>query len=55
MPAVTVITLDAAQDALAAGIAEAERRGEAVSVAVVDAGGVLRAGVIAVEPLELER
>ena len=39
----TAITLDAAQRALAAGIAEAERRGVAVSVAVVDAGGVLRA------------
>ena len=39
----TAITLDAAQRALAAGIAEAERRGVAVSLAVVDAGGVLRA------------
>ncbi len=37
------ITLEAAQRAVAAGIAEAERRGVAVSVAVVDAGGVLRA------------
>jgi uncharacterized protein GlcG (DUF336 family) len=40
---VTAITLAAAQQALAAGIAEAERMGVAVSVAVVDAGGVLRA------------
>jgi uncharacterized protein GlcG (DUF336 family) len=40
---VTAITLAAAQQALAAGIAEAERQGVAVSVAVVDAGGVLRA------------
>jgi uncharacterized protein GlcG (DUF336 family) len=39
----TAITLAAAQQALAAGIAEAERMGVAVSVAVVDAGGVLRA------------
>jgi uncharacterized protein GlcG (DUF336 family) len=40
---VASITLAAAQQALAAGIAEAERIGVAVSVAVVDAGGVLRA------------
>jgi uncharacterized protein GlcG (DUF336 family) len=40
---VTPITLPAAQEALVAGIAEAERIGVAVSVAVVDAGGVLRA------------
>jgi uncharacterized protein GlcG (DUF336 family) len=40
---VTAITLTAAQQALAAGIGEAERIGVAVSVAVVDAGGVLRA------------
>jgi uncharacterized protein GlcG (DUF336 family) len=40
---VTAITLAAAQRALTAGIAEAERIGVAVSVAVVDAGGVLRA------------
>jgi uncharacterized protein GlcG (DUF336 family) len=40
---VTAITLGAAQQALAAGIAEAERIGVVVSVAVVDAGGVLRA------------
>lgn len=39
----TAITLAAAQLALAAGIAEAERLGVTVSVAVVDAGGVLRA------------
>lgn len=39
----TVIALAAAQRALAAGIAEAERLGVHVSVAVVDAGGVLRA------------
>ncbi len=39
----TALTLAAAQQAVAAGIAEAERRGVAVSVAVVDAGGVLRA------------
>ena len=39
----TAITLAAAQRALAAGIAEAEQIGVAVSVAVVDAGGVLRA------------
>ena len=39
----TAITLAAAQLALAAGIAEAERLGVKVSVAVVDAGGVLRA------------
>lgn len=42
-PPVTAITLAAAQQAFAAGIAEAERTGVAVSVAVVDAGGVLRA------------
>ena len=42
-PPVTVITLVAAQQALSAAIAEAERRGVAVSVAVVDAGGILRA------------
>ncbi len=41
----TAITLAAAQLALAAGIAEAERLGVKVSVAVVDAGGVLRAFV----------
>jgi len=40
---VTSITLAAAQQAVSAGIAEAERIGVAVSVAVVDAGGVLRA------------
>jgi uncharacterized protein GlcG (DUF336 family) len=40
---VTAIALAAAQQALAAGIAEADRIGVAVSVAVVDAGGVLRA------------
>jgi uncharacterized protein GlcG (DUF336 family) len=40
---VTPITLAAAQQAVTAGIAEAERIGVAVSVAVVDAGGVLRA------------
>jgi uncharacterized protein GlcG (DUF336 family) len=40
---VTAIALAAAQQALAAGIAEADRFGVAVSVAVVDAGGVLRA------------
>jgi uncharacterized protein GlcG (DUF336 family) len=40
---VTAITLAAAQRALAAGIAQAEHMGVAVSVAVVDAGGVLRA------------
>jgi uncharacterized protein GlcG (DUF336 family) len=40
---VTAIALAAAQLALAAGIAEAERLGVTVSVAVVDAGGVLRA------------
>ena len=39
----SAITLAAAQQALAAGIAEAERIGVAVSVAVVDAGGILRA------------
>ena len=39
----TAITLAAAQQALAAGVAEAERIGVAVSVAVVDACGVLRA------------
>lgn len=39
----TAITLAAAHQALAAAIAEAERRSVAVSVAVVDAGGVLRA------------
>ena len=39
----TSITLAAAQQAVSAGIAEAERIGVAVSVAVVDAGGVLRA------------
>lgn len=43
VPLVTAIRLDAAQRAVAAGIAEAERMGVAVSVAVVDAGGVLRA------------
>jgi uncharacterized protein GlcG (DUF336 family) len=42
-PPVTAITLAAAQQALAAGIAEADRIGVAVSLAVVDAGGVLRA------------
>jgi uncharacterized protein GlcG (DUF336 family) len=42
---VTAIALAAAQLALAAGIAEAERLGVTVSVAVVDAGGVLRAFV----------
>jgi len=42
---VTAISLAAAQRALAAGIAEAERIGVAVSVAVVDAGGILRAFV----------
>jgi uncharacterized protein GlcG (DUF336 family) len=42
-PPVTVMTLAAAQQVLAAGIAEAERIGVAVSVSVVDAGGVLRA------------
>jgi uncharacterized protein GlcG (DUF336 family) len=40
---VPAITLAAAQQALAAGVAEAERLGVAVSVAVVDAGGILRA------------
>jgi uncharacterized protein GlcG (DUF336 family) len=40
---VTAIALAAAQQALAAGIAEADRIGVAVSGAVVDAGGVLRA------------
>jgi uncharacterized protein GlcG (DUF336 family) len=40
---VTSITLAAAQQAVAAAIAEAERIGVAVSVAVVDAGGALRA------------
>jgi uncharacterized protein GlcG (DUF336 family) len=35
--------LAAAQQALAAAVAEAERIGVAVSIAVVDAGGVLRA------------
>jgi uncharacterized protein GlcG (DUF336 family) len=40
---VTGIPLDAAQRAIAAGIAEAERLGVAVSVAVTDTGGVLRA------------
>jgi uncharacterized protein GlcG (DUF336 family) len=40
---VTAIALAAAEQALAAGIAEADRIGVAVSVAVVDAGGVLRA------------
>jgi uncharacterized protein GlcG (DUF336 family) len=40
---VTAITLAAAQRALGAALAEAERRGVAVSVAVVDAGGVLQA------------
>ncbi len=39
----TALTLSAAQRALAAGIAEAERIGVTVSLAVVDAGGVLRA------------
>lgn len=39
----TAISLAAAQRALTAGVAEAERIGVAVSVAVVDAGGVLRA------------
>lgn len=39
----TAITLAAAQRAVTASIAEAERLGVAVSVAVVDAGGVLRA------------
>ena len=39
----TAITLDAAQRALVAAIAEADRIGVMVSVAVVDAGGVLRA------------
>jgi uncharacterized protein GlcG (DUF336 family) len=40
---VPAITLAAAHGALVAGIAEAERLGVTVSVAVVDAGGVLRA------------
>ena len=39
----TPISLTAAQHAVAAAVAEAERSGVAVSVAVVDAGGVLRA------------
>jgi uncharacterized protein GlcG (DUF336 family) len=39
----TTIPLAAAQRALTAAIAEAERIGVAVSVAVVDAGGILRA------------
>ena len=41
----TAITLAAAQQALAAGVAEAERIGVAVSVAVLDAGGVSGAAV----------
>ena len=43
VPPVTAISLTDAQRALAAGTAEAGRIGVAVSVAVVDAGGVLRA------------
>ncbi len=39
----TAITLAAAQRAVAAGVAEGERLGVAVSVAVLDGGGVLRA------------
>jgi uncharacterized protein GlcG (DUF336 family) len=42
-PPVTAITLAAAQQALAAAVAQAERIGVAVSVAVTDAGGILRA------------